>query len=272
MTRIVAVLTDPAAASLCLDAAAVAAAAVPGGEVEAFHARLKPESMIMVTEEVMTDTRRAELVALLDKKAQALRGAVREWTAAHDREGPVWSEAEGDTVGAIVAERGKTADLVVLVRPAEHEGREALHAAIFGTGRLLLLVPPSPRALLSFGRHMAIAWKASDQAERAVTATVPWLKRAERVSLLMVGKEGEPPRSADDVLTLLDPHGITPEPVLLMRGEESVGAQLLREAHRIGADCLVMGAYRHNRLLEIILGGVTRHMLGAADLPLYLLH
>jgi nucleotide-binding universal stress UspA family protein len=33
-----------------------------------------------------------------------------------------------------------------------------------------------------------------------------------------------------------------------------------------------LGAYRHNRLLEFILGGVTRHMLGAADLPLYLLH
>ena len=136
MTRIVAVLTDPATVHICLDAAAVAAAAVPGGEVEAFHARLKPESMILPTEEVMTPTRRAHLVALLDKKTQEIRGAVREWVTAHQREnGPVWNEAEGDTVEAIVAARGKAADLVVLVRPAEHEGKEALHAAIFDTGR-----------------------------------------------------------------------------------------------------------------------------------------
>ena len=36
MTSIVAVLSDPATARICLDAAAVAAAAVPEGEVEAF--------------------------------------------------------------------------------------------------------------------------------------------------------------------------------------------------------------------------------------------
>jgi nucleotide-binding universal stress UspA family protein len=270
MTRIVAVLTDPATVPICLDAAAVAAG-VPGGEVEAFHARLKPESMIMITEEVMTPMRRAELVALLDKRSQAIRGVVREWVAAHQGDAPIWNEGEGANVEAIVAERGKTADLVVLVRPAEHEGKEALHAAIFDTGRLLLLVPPSRAAAQSFGRHIAIAWKASDQAARAVTAAVPWLRRAERVSLLMVGSEGQPP-APDDAVALLDPHGIDVEPVLLTRGPDSVGAQLLREAHARGADCLVMGAYRHHRLLELILGGVTRDMLGAADLPLFLMH
>lgn len=72
MTRVVAVLSDPATARTCLDAAAVAAAAVPEGEVEAFHARVTPESLIMVSEEVMTDERRAELVAWLDKKSQAI--------------------------------------------------------------------------------------------------------------------------------------------------------------------------------------------------------
>ena len=152
MTSIVAILSDPATARTGLNAAAVAAAAVPEGEVEAFHARVKPESLIMITEEVMTDERRAELVALLDKKTQALRGIVQEWAAAYAQEHPpVWNEIEGDRVEAIVAERGKTADLVVIVRPAEHEGKEALHAAIFETGRLLLLVPPVIGAAPPFG-------------------------------------------------------------------------------------------------------------------------
>lgn len=273
MTSIVAVLTDSATVPICLEAAAVAAAAVPGGEVEAFHARRTPESLILPSEEVMTPRRRAELVALLDKKSQNVRGAVREWAAAHQGGAvPVWNEAEGASIEAIVAERGKAADLVVLVRPAEHEGKEALHAAIFDTGRLLLLVPPSAAPAQSFGHHIAIAWKASEQAARAVTAAVPWLKNADRVSVLMVGAEGEPPPSADDAIALLDPPGITAEAVPLALGEESVGAQLVGAAHRIGADCLVMGAYRHHRLLEMILGGVTRHMLHAADLPLFTMH
>ena len=88
----------------------------------------------------------------------------------------------------------------------------------------------------------------------------------------MIGREGEPPPSPDDAVGLLDPHGIAIEPVPLTQGKESVGAQLLREAHALGADCLVMGAYRHHRLLEMILGGVTRHMLQEADMPLFLMH
>jgi len=269
VTLIVAVQSDPATARICLDAAAIAAVAVPAGEVEAFHARVKPESLIMVSEEVMTDERRAELVAWLDKKSQTLQGIVREWAAAYPTKKPsVWKEVEGDRVEAIVADRGKTADLIVIVRPAEQEGREALHAAIFDSGRLLLVIPPAP-ARPSFGRHIAIAWKPSDQAARAVTASIPWLKRAERVSLLLANAEAGSP---DDALALLDPHGIKAGPVLLNRDGESVGAVLLREAHAIGADSLVMGAYRHSHLREMILGGVTLHMLRHADLPAFMLH
>jgi nucleotide-binding universal stress UspA family protein len=270
MPKIVAVLSDPATARICLDAAAIAAAAVPEGVVEAFHARVMSESFIMASEEVMTGDRRAELVASLDKKSQALKDIVRERAASESA--LLWNEIEGDGVEEIVAERGKTADLVVIVRPTENEGKDALHAAIFETGKPLLLVPPTTEGAPRFGRHMAIAWKASDQAERAVTAAIPWLKRAERVSLLLVGKKGELSRSPDEVRALLDPHGVTAEPVLFDRGDDAVGVQLLRAAHEIGADCLVMGAFRHNKLLEMILGGVTRHMLEHADLPVFMLH
>ena len=235
MTSIVAVLSDPATARTCLDAATVAAAVVPESEVEAFHARVTPKSQIMISEEVMTDERRAELVGLLDKKSQVLQGIVHEWAAAHSTKNPaVWNEIEGDRVEEIVAERGKTADLIVIVRPAEHEGKDALHAAIFETSKPLLLVPPISGSPAPFGHHMAIAWKDSDQAERAVTASIPWLKQAERVSLLLVGNEREPSRSPDDVLALLDPHGITAQPRLFDRGEDSVGVRLLRAAHEIG--------------------------------------
>jgi nucleotide-binding universal stress UspA family protein len=270
MTSIVAMLSDPATTRICLDVAAIAAEAVPEGAVEAFHARVKPESLIMVTEEVMTNTRRAELVALLDKRSQGFHQVVDQWIAETGK-AAVWTEIEGNKVEAIVAARGKTADLVVIVRPGEIEGRDALYAAIFETGRPFLLAPPSDPVPI-FGRHMAIAWKASDQAARAVTAAIPWLKHAERVSVLVVGIDGEPPRSADNVIALLQLHGIRADPVVLTRGKESIGVRLVDEAHTIGADCLVMGAYRHNRLVEMILGGVTQHMLHHADLPVFMQH
>ena len=50
------------------------------------------------------------------------------------------------------------------------------------------------------------------------------------------------------------------------------GQTLLDEAHRVAADLLVMGAYAHSPLRELLLGGVTRYMLTHADLPILMRH
>ena len=55
-------------------------------------------------------------------------------------------------------------------------------------------------------------------------------------------------------------------------GSEPFGQTLLNTAHQLGADMLVMGAYAHSPLRELILGGVTRYMLEHADLPVLMRH
>jgi nucleotide-binding universal stress UspA family protein len=274
MTRIAAVLTDPETAGACLDAAVIAASVVPNEEVEAFHPRVRPESLILPTEEVMTRKRRAALTAMLDGKSEAIRGQVDAWVRRNaPKSCPVWIEIEGDSIGAVVAERARRADLAVIVRPNSIEGREALHAAIFETGRLLLLVPPcTDDRALRFGQHIAIAWKPSDQARAVVMAAIPWLKRAAIVTVLTIAEQTPSTEDNDEVLSLLHPHGIDAEIVAVSKGDSSVAERLLYEAHMHHADCLVMGAYRHNRIVEMILGGVTRHMLQEADLPIFMLH
>jgi len=55
-------------------------------------------------------------------------------------------------------------------------------------------------------------------------------------------------------------------------GRGAVGQSLLREAHGIGADLLVMGAYAHSRAIEALLGGATRDVLSHVDMPVLLHH
>jgi nucleotide-binding universal stress UspA family protein len=59
---------------------------------------------------------------------------------------------------------------------------------------------------------------------------------------------------------------------VLPLGSGPFGQTLLHKAHELGADLLVMGAHAHSPLRELILGGVTRFMLGHADLPVLLRH
>ena len=68
-------------------------------------------------------------------------------------------------------------------------------------------------------------------------------------------------------------HGIAAElHVLTITGQGVFGAALLAKAHMLACDMLVMGAFARHPLRSLILGGVTRHMLAHADLPVFMRH
>ena len=50
------------------------------------------------------------------------------------------------------------------------------------------------------------------------------------------------------------------------------GEAILAEAKAQGADLLVKGAYTQSRLRQMIFGGATSHILGAAELPVFFAH
>jgi nucleotide-binding universal stress UspA family protein len=62
------------------------------------------------------------------------------------------------------------------------------------------------------------------------------------------------------------------EVVELSPDHRLVGEVLLEEAGRVNADLVVAGAYSHSRLRELILGGVTRHVLQNAAIPVLMAH
>ncbi len=71
---------------------------------------------------------------------------------------------------------------------------------------------------------------------------------------------------------ILTEHGVEAEMIVLPIGAGEFGETLLSEAHELGADLLVMGAYAHSPLRELVFGGVTRFILGHADLPILMRH
>ena len=63
-------------------------------------------------------------------------------------------------------------------------------------------------------------------------------------------------------------HGVHADIVMFHSVSNSVGAGLLAAARDFGCDMLAMGAYSHSRLRQLILGGVTRHVLEHGSLPI----
>lgn len=166
---------------------------------------------------------------------------------------------------------GRVADLLVVARPQGQLAapqRLTLEAALMDTGRPLLVVPPKSPARI--GSSVAIAWNGSTQASRAVAMAMDFLVTAQSVTILTAKENGLETR-AEDLRDYLDWHGIKSK-VVSVAAKGDAGKALLAAAAKAGADLLVLGAYGHSRIRELVLGGVTKHVLQTTTIPALLAH
>ena len=168
----------------------------------------------------------------------------------------------------VVSQEARLADLTIVPHPEADDdasSSDALHAVLFDSGRPVLI---SPRvAAASVGRRVCVGWNGTAESAAAVAAVLPWLQRAEAVRVLTADeyqRRGPGGAPLGDYLAL---HGVRAELATFRPIDREVGAGLLAAAGEFGADLLAMGAYSHSRLRQLILGGVTRHVLQNAALP-----
>jgi nucleotide-binding universal stress UspA family protein len=180
-----------------------------------------------------------------------------------------------DDAGGGLALQARYADLVVL---SQFDGDDTVARVdpdlpayvILNSAAPVLLVPyVGPPATV--GTHALVAWDESLPASRAVSNAVPLLRRAQKVTLA-VFNAGEQPRLAGaDIALYLARHGVNVE-VRREQTELAVGGALMSLAADVNADLLVMGAYGHARLREVLLGGVTQTVLATMTIPVVMTH
>lgn len=166
-------------------------------------------------------------------------------------------------------------DLAVFGRAAEYSGLgvEGTGAVLVRSGKPVLLAPQE--APKSLGKHVAVAWKETAEACRAVTAAMPLLHKADMITILAAAEgdntlEGAR-KSAERLAEELRWHGLSPAVHTIAPGQDSAH-DVVGSAQQFGVDLLVMGGYGHSRAREFVLGGFTRHVLHTASLPIFMTH
>ena len=171
-----------------------------------------------------------------------------------------------------VAEYGHAADLLVIGRPGEDEGvsLDTVEGALIDSGRPLLIPPAVP--LTAVPETIAIAWKATPQAARALTAASPFLSMAKQIVVLIVAEDQRAPEEeADRLMAGLQWQGL-PVSVRHLRPQAHSAADTLLSAAGEHAALVVMGGYGHSRLREWIFGGFTLRVLRGANVPVLMAH
>lgn len=166
---------------------------------------------------------------------------------------------------------GRLYDLTVLPRPGARGGRvTAFEAALFDSGRPVLMAPPTAPATL--GDSILIHWNRSTETARAIALAMPVLKKAKRVQFVFVEGNSVSGPSAREAASHLAAHGITATEKTVDGKSRGPGEAILAEAKAFGADLLLKGAYTQSRLRQMIFGGATSHILARAEIPVLFAH
>ena len=142
-----------------------------------------------------------------------------------------------------------------------------------GVGRPVLVVPRYG-TFETVGERVLIAWNGSREATRAVHDALPLLQLATNVTVLSIDPDTHagPRVPSADIALHLARHGVAAERLSTLGVDIGVGDLLLSRAADLGADLIVMGAYGHSRVREMVLGGATRQILQHMTVPVLMSH
>jgi nucleotide-binding universal stress UspA family protein len=197
-------------------------------------------------------------------------------SAAKQAEVPHRFQVSDGTVEQATADfsrRLRTADIAILGQHEpglDHVGDLFAEAALFRSGRPMIVVPKNHNDGFSANRIL-VAWDGSQHAARAVAAAMPLLEGASDVSVFTVreSQKGSNLNGAD-LVRHLRLHGCNAD--LAERSEPDVASAVAAQAQATRASLVVMGAYGHSRLRELVFGGVTRRMLTDVPVPVLMAH
>lgn len=268
-------------------ACAAAVALAQGAHLCAVHAveplnsgaYLSPESA-MIAAQFNEDAERQRVAKARDR----VQGAGRVSGLSIDFQRP-----GGDPVEDLCA-RSRVADLLVLGQPAADDAqgpsRRLASQVLVAAGCPVLFVPSSG-PIAGCGARVLVAWSATRESARALRDALPMLQRAAVVEVLRFGfTEPGAVEPLDAVVAYLRAHGVsakrTVKPLRQVSFSErmltptvvdaSIAELVLSHAADMNADLIVMGGYGHTRAYELVLGGVTRTLLGSMTVPALMSH
>jgi len=200
--------------------------------------------------------------------AASLRGLSAEWRA-------VDAGAESDP-----ALHARYVDLTILGQLDPDRGdadliRPRPEHVTLASGRPILVVPYAGH-FETIGRRVLIGWNATREATRAVNDAMPLLTAADVVTVLTIDAREGPDAHGElpgaDISLHLARHGVKATIERTVSAGIPAGDVLLSRAADLGADLLVIGAYGHSRVRELLLGGATRSILRSMTLPVLMSH
>jgi len=234
---------------------------------------IAPEMMAMSTAPVLLET----IFEEQQERAASARGIFDSMTQ-HSGLNTSFRRSEGPMFNAL-NQLARYSDLLVLTQEGDGTAGPVLGGfadyAVMDCGRPVLVVPFVGASVPVDGTAL-VAWSGTRESARAANDALALLALAKRVQVVVIEPAdtdlSDAPLPGAALCEHLARHDINAEAKLIAGSDVNAGDLLLSHAADVDANLIVMGAYGHSRLRQVVLGGMTRHMLAHATVPVLMSH
>ncbi len=160
----------------------------------------------------------------------------------------------------IVSQKGESYDDIL----------DYINDFIIGSGQPVLAIPRSGNCSAA-PKNVLVAWDGSRESAKATSDAIPFLKVADKVTVLTISDDKKEELPEADICVHLSRHGVNAE-AMTKSNQASVHECILNTAEEIDADLIVSGAWGHKRLQELVFGGVTKTLISNQKRPVLFAH
>lgn len=204
---------------------------------------------------------RAEEVRKVFEAKTAGEAFVAEWRAV---------EVRGGGVARAAADQARSVDLVIAPQAAPERGAfdepEIVADIVRKSGRPVLMIPYAG-SFETIGARPLIGWSATREAARAVHDAFDVFTDDAEALILTAGDEGQADESARDLAAALNRRGVGADIAHRDASGIAIGDVLLNEAAESGRDLIVVGAFGHSRVYDLVIGAVTSKLMRSMTAP-----
>ncbi len=187
-----------------------------------------------------------------------------------------WSEVAGSAAD-LFPSYARACDLIVAGGPGEDASSSALGdeisaMALLSSGRMTLLAPHTAHLEGDIFRSVLIAWDDNAAVSRTIAQAMPLIAAAREVRVFTGDVSPESVTPCNEILAYFRRKGVHPSVVRSVPVLRTVRETLVQQARELEASLIIMGAYKHNRTREILLGGTTRYVIQHAGCAVLMTH
>ena len=186
---------------------------------------------------------------------------------------------ESDDAARRLVAHARHHDLVVMARAKRPNGLppDFIETLLLKSGRpILLAAAQTPRNLRG---TIMVCWRETPEVARVIRAAMPFLTGAQRVVFARVEEKSNHIEDAlkhvealNDAAAQFGECGVATYARAIPSEGRPIADVLASAAADCAADLMVMGAYGHSHMREVIFGGCTQAVIRHAERPVLLLH